>query len=65
VSQIFIVPQVDEGKVCVVKHYYVKADKIKGSYVARLARGAAYDVSWSSLNQQKKRKGFQWLLEQL
>ena len=65
VSQFFIVPQVDEGKVCVVKHYYVKADKIKGSYVARLARGTAYEVSWSSLNKQKARRGFQWLLEQL
>ncbi|CAJ1397648.1 unnamed protein product [Effrenium voratum] len=42
VSQYFLIPQVN-GNICVLKHFYIKQDKVKGSYVARLIRGEGWD----------------------
>ena len=36
-SQFFLFLQ-NEGKLCVIKHYYIKTEKVKPSYVSRLAR---------------------------
>ena len=33
-SQFCLLPQTN-GKLCVLKHYYVKSDKVKGAYVAK------------------------------
>lgn len=62
--QLFVIPQTD-GKQCVLKHYYIKTDKVKGSYVAKLARGQVFEIAWASLNKQQARRGFQWMLEHL
>ena len=61
-SQFFLLPQTD-GKLCVLKHYYIKTDKVKGSYVAKLVRGQGKEIAWASLNKQQARRGFQWMLE--
>ena len=63
-SQFFLINQVD-GKVCVPKHYYIKEEKVKGAYVMRLIKGTGHEIAWSTLNKQKARRGFQWMLEQL
>ena len=45
VSQYFLLPQADE-KVCLIKHFYIKDDKIKGQYVERLVKGRSFEISW-------------------
>ncbi|CAJ1327952.1 unnamed protein product [Effrenium voratum] len=64
ISQFFLVPQVD-GKICVVKHFYVLDDKIKGNCVAKLVRGQGHEVAWGANNKVKTRKALQWMLEHL
>ncbi|CAK9091926.1 Uncharacterized protein SCF082_LOCUS43283 [Durusdinium trenchii] len=61
-SQFCLLPQTN-GKLCVLKHYYVKSDKVKGAYVAKLVRGQGKEIAWTSLNKQQARRGFQWMLE--
>eukprot|EP00435_Cladocopium_sp_Y103_P037440 s1793_g9.t3 len=64
VSQYFLLPQVDE-KVCLLEHFYIKDDKIKGQYVERLVKGQGFEISWQGVNKHKARRGFQYMLEQL
>lgn len=64
ISQYFLLPQTD-GKVCLIKHFYIKDDKVKGQYVQRLVKGSGYEVAWTGLNKQKARRGLQYMLEQL
>ena len=59
ISQFFLVPQVD-GKICVVKHFYVLDDKIKGNCVAKLVRGQGHEVARGANNKVKTRKALQW-----
>ena len=54
-----------DEKVCLIKHFYIKDDKIKGQYVARLVKGQGFEISWQGVNKHKARKGFQYMLEQL
>ena len=44
-SQFCVLPQTN-GKLCVLKHYYVKSDKVKGTYVAKLVRGQGKEIAW-------------------
>lgn len=60
VSQYFLIPQVN-GNICVLKHFYIKQDKVKGSYVARLIRGQGFELSWGGQNKQKARRGFRYM----
>ena len=53
-SQFFLIQQVD-GKVCILKHYYIKEEKVKGAYVMRLIKGTGHEIAWSTLNKQKGR----------
>ena len=64
VSQFFILPQTN-GNWCVVKHYYIKVDKVKGAYIGKLIRGQGYEIAWAAVNKQQARRGFQWMLEHL
>ena len=45
ISQFFLLPQAD-GKLCLLKHYFVKDEKVKGAYVARLIRGQGHEIAW-------------------
>ena len=64
VSQYFLLPQTND-KICVVKHIYVKEDKVKGQYVRLLIKGTGHEVSWGTQNKHKARRGLQYMLEQL
>jgi hypothetical protein len=65
VVQYFLVPQSANDKLCLVKHYYLKSTKVKGSYISSLVRGTAYAVSWGATPSASGRKALQWMLEQL
>ena len=54
-SQFFLIQQVD-GKVCILKHYYIKEEKVKGAYVMRLIKGTGHEIAWST--QQAKSQAF-------
>ena len=64
ISQYFVLTQTD-GNLCLVKHYYVKDDKVKGPYIARLLQGRGFEIGWAKVNQQQARRGLQYMLEQL
>ena len=64
VSQYFLLPQTND-KICVVKHIYVKEDKVKGQYVRLLIKGTGHELSWGTQNKHKARRGLQYMLEQL
>ena len=64
IVQWFVVPQAD-GRLCIIKRYYVKEDKVKGSAVAKIIAGVGHEISWGTTNKISGRKALQWMLEQI
>ena len=64
VTQFFLLPQTN-GNLCLLKHCYIKEDKVTGRVVQDLLRGAGYEISWGTTNKKVLRKAFQWMLEQM
>lgn len=54
VVQYFLLPQSD-GKVCLLKHIYVVADKVKGSCIETFVHGKGYELLWGSANKKLAR----------
>ncbi|CAE8687369.1 unnamed protein product [Polarella glacialis] len=65
VMQYFIIPQASNDKLCVIKHYYVKDEKINGAAANLIIRGTGHEISWGTCNKKSGRKALQWMMEQM
>ena len=62
--QLFVIPQKNDGKHCIVKHIFIPDHKVKAALILEAGYGTMQEIVWGN-NAKNTKKALQFMLDQL